>query len=139
MTLTFQKKQFDAAWLGSANVLPTIQPWYRGKDEPKVTVADGFRKEEGEWVYRGNIHTILPYTALDEYDRNIEKRDMDVAILENEYLRATFMLDLGGRLWSLYSKTEIANSYTKTRCSNPQISHFAMRGFQAVLSGISVL
>ncbi len=106
MTLTFKKKAFDAAWMGKANVIPSIQPFYKEKEDPKVTVADGFRKEEGEWVYRGAIHTILPYTVLDQYDRNIEKRDMDVAILENEYLRATFMLDLGGRLWSLYSKTE---------------------------------
>ena len=64
MTLTFKKQAFDAAWMGKANVIPSIQPFYKAKEDPNVTVAEGFRKEEGEWVYRGNIHTILPLSLI---------------------------------------------------------------------------
>ena len=44
MTLTFKKQAFDAAWMGKANVIPSIQPFYKAKEDPKVTVAEGFRK-----------------------------------------------------------------------------------------------
>lgn len=107
MTLTFQKKPFQAAWMGSPSAIPSIQDWYSKGEAPKIKLDEGFREEEGNCVNQGRIHTILPYTDQDEYDRNIQTRYMDCAVLENEYLIATFVLDLGGRLWSLYSKTEM--------------------------------
>lgn len=107
MTLTFLKKPFQAAWMGAPSAIPSIQNWYPVGDPPKIQLDEGFREEEGNCVGQGRIHTILPYTDQDEYDRNIQTRYMDCAVLENEYLIATFVLDLGGRLWSLYSKTEM--------------------------------
>ncbi len=106
MTLQFTKETFLAAGMGSPSALPGIPPHYADTAAPNVKVAHGFREEEGNCVHQGRIHTILPYTDQDEYDRNLVPREMDCAILENEHLRATFVLDLGGRLWSLYSKTE---------------------------------
>ena len=52
----------------------------------------------------GHPHTILPYTAQDGYNRRRRPRGFRVAVLENEILRATFLLELGGRLWSLLHK-----------------------------------
>ncbi|MFI5386465.1 MAG: DUF5107 domain-containing protein [Fimbriimonadales bacterium] len=46
----------------------------------------------------------LPYRALDGYDRDLKPRAHRVAILESDRLKATFLLDLGGRLWSLIHK-----------------------------------
>ncbi len=106
MTLEFIKKPFQAAAMGTPSAIPTIPATYANPNPPRVKVDEGFRASEGECVDQGRIHTILPYTDLDDYDRDIQTRYMDCAILENEYLRATFVLDLGGRLWSLYSKTE---------------------------------
>ena len=106
MTLQFVKKPFQAAWMGTPSAIPSIPDWYGYTSNPKVRVDEGFREEEGNCVNQGRIHTILPYTDQDEYDRDIQTRSMDCAILENEYLKATFVLDLGGRLWSLYSKKE---------------------------------
>jgi hypothetical protein len=40
----------------------------------------------------------------DGYTRRLRPRDFRVAVLENEVLRATFLLELGGRLWSLVHK-----------------------------------
>lgn len=45
--------------------------------------------------------TVLPYTRQDDYDREPTERRTSVAVLQNEHLRAEFLLDLGGRLWSL--------------------------------------
>jgi tetratricopeptide (TPR) repeat protein len=46
----------------------------------------------------------LPYRLQDRYDRDRRPRGFKTAILENEILRATFLLELGGRLWSLIHK-----------------------------------
>ena len=47
---------------------------------------------------------LLPYTVQDGYGRERLPRDFRVAVLENETLRATFLLELGARLWSLIHK-----------------------------------
>ena len=46
----------------------------------------------------------LPYTLQDQYDSPEEELTFQSAILENEYLKATFLPELGGRLWALYDK-----------------------------------
>ena len=45
--------------------------------------------------------TVLPYTSMAAYDRTPQDQVQRVAVLANEHLRATFLLDLGGRLWEL--------------------------------------
>ncbi|MDZ4198277.1 MAG: DUF5107 domain-containing protein, partial [Kiritimatiellia bacterium] len=52
----------------------------------------------------GRVSGCLPYRLQDGYDRNRLPVAFPVAILENEILRATFLPDLGGRLWSLFHK-----------------------------------
>jgi len=46
----------------------------------------------------------LPYRTQDRYDRVKVDQCHKVAILENDRLRAMFLLNLGGRLWSLFHK-----------------------------------
>ena len=52
----------------------------------------------------GHLPNILPYAMQDGYNRERKPRDFRVAVLENNILSATFLLELGGRLWSLYHK-----------------------------------
>ena len=67
-------------------------------------VTENVSKAERERIGKGMIHTILPYTIEDNFNRVLKDRDFDAAIVENEYLCATFIPELGGRLWSLYDK-----------------------------------
>ncbi|MCT1458291.1 DUF5107 domain-containing protein [Aestuariimicrobium sp. p3-SID1156] len=65
--------------------------------------------EEEELLGVGSEHmarpaTVLPYRQQGAYDRTPVDVEMRVAVLENEHLRAEFLLDLGGRLWSLFDK-----------------------------------
>ncbi|MGB9596920.1 MAG: DUF5107 domain-containing protein [Candidatus Poribacteria bacterium] len=46
----------------------------------------------------------LPHRLQDNYDRIKKDREFKVVVLENEFLKATFLLELGGRLWSLIHK-----------------------------------
>ena len=50
------------------------------------------------------VSTLLPYTITDGYDRRRAPRAFRAAILENDCLRAVFLPEIGGRLWSLYDK-----------------------------------
>jgi hypothetical protein len=52
----------------------------------------------------GRVPNVLPYTMQDGYNRVRTPREFRVAVLENEILRATFLLEYGGRLWSLVHK-----------------------------------
>ncbi len=63
-------------------------------------------ESEGLFINYGNISHMLPYTSQDDYDRGEDMQSFDVAVLENKYLRATFVPRLGGRMWSLYDKRE---------------------------------
>jgi len=103
--LTYEQVPMRCADLGTANAIPDVR-WLGGGNPAPARVDPGMPEEEGAWVHQGHIHTILPYTVQDGYDRRLRESSLRMAVLENEYLRAEFAVDLGGRLWSLYSKTE---------------------------------
>lgn len=46
----------------------------------------------------------FPYTYQNNYSRELSDRSFQSVILENEFLKAVFLPELGGRLWSLYDK-----------------------------------
>lgn len=69
----------------------------------------------------GHVATLLPYTMQPEYSRKLDRPTQPVAVLENHLLRAVYLLNHGGRLWSLVhkpSQTELlANSPSLTFCN----------------------
>jgi len=52
----------------------------------------------------GQVSGCLPYAGQDGYNRVKRPRDFQSAVLENDWLRAEFLLEAGGRLWSLVHK-----------------------------------
>ena len=50
------------------------------------------------------LDTCLPYKVQDGYGRERAERSFKTVVLENDILKATFLVELGGRLWSLYNK-----------------------------------
>ena len=100
--LRFETISFPSAELFDAN--PFI-PMNAGDVHQNVRVDDSIPKEDSEFIGKGFKKNCLPYLIQDRYSRDIQERDFKVAVLENEYTRATFSLQYGGRLLSLYSKT----------------------------------
>ncbi|MFN2284270.1 MAG: DUF5107 domain-containing protein, partial [Anaerolineae bacterium] len=89
--------------LGPENPLPPLKGErdIHAQLDPIPGVSDEMLRN----IAYGRVPNILPYTMQDGYTRDLHPRDFRVAILENEHLRATFMLELGGRLWSLVHKS----------------------------------
>jgi tetratricopeptide (TPR) repeat protein len=48
----------------------------------------------------------LPYTLQNNYGRKRAIQKFKTVVLENDILRATFLIEFGGRLWSLFHKKE---------------------------------
>ena len=99
-TLTFTKKQISGTPVGPASRFPAL------RDPIKSTIEARLDEDDGLFVNYGMFSDSLPYTMQDDYD--LSQKQMlvfDSAILENDFLRAEFVLPLGGRLWSLFDKT----------------------------------
>ncbi len=98
----FETLTFPAASLGESNPLPDmknvsyIHAGYR--------MTDKIRPEETTYLGKGMIPTMLPYMLQDDYDRERKDRAFQAAVVENDHIRAVFLPELGGRLWSLYDK-----------------------------------
>lgn len=100
--LKFDKFIIIGANLGTDNCLADIKN--NAYIQAKISTTDRISEEETKYIGKGMIGTILPYQMQDGYDRTREEKYFDAAILENEYLKAIFIPELGGRLWSLYDK-----------------------------------
>jgi tetratricopeptide (TPR) repeat protein len=91
-----------AGHLGAASPLPPLRAFkgVHGGIKTDDNVPESARTHLGYGLDAG----LLPYAVQDGYDRRREEQDLRVAVLENETLRAMFLLELGGRLWSLVHK-----------------------------------
>ena len=100
--LRLETYSMPAAELLPENPLPPLRT---GRELHVVDEADpAVPAEILQNIRYGRVTSILPYTMQDRYTRGRHSRDFQVAILENETLKAIFLLELGGRLWSLYHK-----------------------------------
>ena len=83
------------------------QPFFRDKKSDMYCVEDGsFHPEDHLGFGIGCGARTLPYRMQDRYDRSEEVQVLDTLVMENDYLKATFLPGYGGKLWSLYSKDE---------------------------------
>lgn len=101
-TLSFEKLEILASNIGPESSLPSV-----GKlgDAP-VGMKSKLGEDDGLFLDYGTIRDIFPYKMQDLYDRSQKKRKVSVAVLENEHIKAIFIPELGGKLWSLFDKDE---------------------------------
>jgi tetratricopeptide (TPR) repeat protein len=97
-TLDVSTIMLAAAQLGPDSPLPPLLP---ASDLHATAVSDDAAAAIARNSVEGHVATTLPYTLKDDYSRTRSPKNFRVAVLENRFLRATFLLDLGGRLHSL--------------------------------------
>ena len=61
-------------------------------------------EEDGLFVNYGMVEYGFPYKAQDKYSRKLQEKEQITVVLENDYLKATFLPQFGGKLHSLFDK-----------------------------------
>ena len=95
--LRFETVTLTSASLPNESLIPDV------KDEtslPFFTLDPSVTNTDGLYIGQGMVPSALPYTMQSVYDRDFKALDYRAAILENEHMRAVFLPELGGRLWS---------------------------------------
>lgn len=100
--LRLEDLEFPSAGLGDENPLPPLHQLYNESTDMLLGIEKGQQPHDLR-VYRARAGA-LPHRMLDSYDRIRNPRKFKMAVLENKHLKATFLLELGGRLWSLVHK-----------------------------------
>lgn len=99
-TLTFQKETFTISDLGTETSTPDLIP------SSNVQNKTQFFLDEDDEIFEGygKLFTSFPYRQYTSYTRNLHDKQLQTAILENDFLKAVFLPEFGGRLWSLIDK-----------------------------------
>lgn len=103
--LTFQEETFSVSDLGPLTSTPDLIPGLN------VQNKTNFYLEEDDEIFEGygKLFNSFPYRQYDCYNRSLHKKQIRTAVLENDFLKATFLPGLGGRLWALIDKTTDKN------------------------------
>lgn len=96
--LRFATKVLPGAPLGPENPLPGMR-----HQAPGLLVTE-LQEEDQLFLNYGHLGSALPYSMQDLYPEELQELHFQAAVLENRHLRAEFLPELGGRLWSLYDK-----------------------------------
>jgi uncharacterized protein DUF5107 len=102
-TLRLDTLEMPAGGMGVPDPLPQLGH-RRGPHGEQAGLHEAFDEEQARLVHYGHVPGCLPYRKVFGYDRDLKPHTFRTAVLENDILRATFMLELGGRLWSLVHK-----------------------------------
>lgn len=100
--LKLEKLNILSANMGKESSLPPIAVKLSLGDISNDCILD---EREGLFVNYGGVESAYPYRYQDLYDRNLLPMEYDSVVLENKYLKATFIPEFGGKLWSLVDKT----------------------------------
>ena len=102
-TINFTKLDIPVTDLNGESSLPMLYDNYVGERGVENSRTDD---DDELFLDFGHVKTAFPYRAQSEYSRELKPTGLDSVVLENEFLKAVFIPSLGGRLWSLYDKTE---------------------------------
>jgi len=102
--VNFSEMTIPAANLGGLNPMPDIKNV--SYIHAGYELTDKISESERAYIGKGMIPTMLPYRMQDSYDRDKHPRTFRCAVVENDFIRAAFLPELGGRLYSIYDKTK---------------------------------
>ena len=130
--LVFETKRMKVAELGEESSVPDLF----GELTTQNSLV--FDLDEDDEIYEGygKVNSAFPYRQLNGYTRELHEKDVKTAVLENEYLKAVFLTEYGGRLWELWIRKQERIFFTRMMCSDLATLLLEMHGFPEVSSGI---
>jgi len=99
-SLTMTKQLFRGSPLNGESPLPSLARISIMQNELQCMLPE----HDPTFLGYGAIHTVYPYTQQDRYQRKLMDMEVELAILENDRLKAVFLPTYGGRLWQLWDK-----------------------------------
>lgn len=126
--LSVSSLSIGAGGVGPENPLPRFRS---PENNLALPVKVDLPPDEKAGYGRNQAERILPHRLQDQYDRRRIMRDVPTLVLENEHLRAEFVPEWGGRLWSLFYKPWNRDLVHRNPVFQP--ANFALR--QAWVSG----
>lgn len=100
--IKFEDYKMPAASMGDLNPMPDIKNI--SYIHAGYEMTNKIMEDEKQYIGKGMIPTMLPYKIQDGYNRDKKERNFKAAVLENDYIKAVFLPEVGGRLWSIYDK-----------------------------------
>lgn len=101
----FTQITINSATFGEQNPLPDMRNIAKIKGvTARFEVGATVTNEEKQYFGIGNEPRIFPYKMQDDYTREKKPTKYNAVVLENAALKAVFLPDFGGKLWSLYDK-----------------------------------
>ena len=89
-------------------------------------IYEGYGRLAGSW----------PYRQFSCYTRRLREENVKAAILENDYLKAVFLPEYGGRLWSLWTNRRTEAFCIPTRCCGSPTLRCGMPGLRVAWNGM---
>lgn len=99
-TLEKRKLAMPVADLQGESNLPSISAMINVQHRRKAVLDE----DDELYLGYGFMQNVFPYRQQNNYNRELVEKEIDIIVLENNYLKASFLPTLGGRLWSLYDK-----------------------------------
>jgi len=100
-TLRTDAYTLPAAEIGPENPLPM----FRGpEDNSPMGLDESVPEDDRRYMGWMTGWRVLPHRLQDEYSRRRQVRALDALVIENEFLKATFLPNVGGKLASLIHK-----------------------------------
>ena len=128
MSLTIHTVTLPSAKFNGESTLPSLYEMSNVQH-----LAESHLDEDDElFVGYGGLASIFPYRMQDLYDRADTPTAYIGVTLENAYLKALFLPELGGRLWSLYDKV----AGRELLYSNPMVRPCNLAVRNAWLAGV---
>lgn len=98
--LTHTLLTIRSADLNGESTLPSIATVKNVQQQTKSLLDE----DDELFVGFGFMDNSFPYRQQNCYSRELKETKQEAFILENDFLKATFLPDFGGRLWSLFDK-----------------------------------
>ena len=102
-TLTKQTLDVRAAVMNGTSTLPLLYDIH-AKNPDSEGPASVLGDDDGLWLGYSGVTSAFPYQTQDNYSHEVPREGLDCYVLENDHIRATFVPEAGGKLWSLFDK-----------------------------------